>query len=448
MTAEPPVLSAPLNAAATGMAGVVVLLTIAKVLGSATGFITGPLQARALGAVGRGDLAAVLVPLNLVPPVIGLGIGSYTFRTLPRGRRPEEVIASLGLPCLVIGAIAAVFCVPAADLLAGGRSTVRLYLIVVFVSMPAILFSSLMNQCLVALGRWRAVAMTMLIPFAVSLFGIVGLYVAGNLTVATAAATSIAGTLLAIVPSVPLLVRLGRPVFQLSMAREGLVFGVKSWAGGLASLANLRLDQFLMITWVTPRVLGLYAVAAVLGGVPTLFAGALSQPLMTRVGGGELDVMPRAVRITLAMSCLIGVVIGLISPVLLSALFGPAFRPAVPMAIVLLVAAVPLCGAMVLSSALQADGAPIVPSIGEALALIVTVVGLIVLLGPLGGLGAAIVSVAAYSTSFAFQLVMANRRSGAGFRAFMVPRRSDAIWARAALAGVAGRFTKAAARAG
>jgi len=77
------------NRVATRLAGVVAVLTVARVLGSASGFITGPLQARALGAAGRGDLQAILVPLSLAPAVLGFGISGYAFRTLPKGRRPE-----------------------------------------------------------------------------------------------------------------------------------------------------------------------------------------------------------------------------------------------------------------------------------------------------------------------------------------------------------------------
>ncbi len=100
------------------------------------------------------------------------------------------------------------------------------------------------------------------------------------------------------------------------------------------------------------------------------------------------------------------------TPTLLPLLFGPEFTAAVPMALVLLAANVPLSTTIVLSSGLQGDGAPLIPSIAEGIALVITVVGLIVLLPPLGGMGAAIVSLAAYSSSCVFQLVVARRRMG------------------------------------
>jgi O-antigen/teichoic acid export membrane protein len=411
------------------IAGVVFGLTTAKVFGAATGFITGPLLARGLGTTGRGDLAAILVPLSLAPALLGFGVASYAYRALPCGWSTEEVMGSLGVPLMAIGLVLAALAVPAADFLAGGREVVRTWLIIVFLSMPLLLLADVMNSSLAALERWRGLIMMTLIPFMVPFIAIVVLYLADRVTVAAAAAATIAGSLLMLLPGLPLLRR--RPVARPRLTRQAITFGFKGWLGGLALLANLRLDQFMMITAVAPRVLGLYAVATTLGGVPTLLAGGITQPLMTRIAAGETRLMTRAVRLMLVVAIVVNLAMALVAPFLVTFLFGPDFSGAVPMTLVLLVASIPLCGSIVLSSALQADGVPLIPSIGEGLALIITVVGLLVLLGPLGGVGAAIVSLAAYSASFVFQLVKARGHVGLPVREFLVPRPADAQWARA-----------------
>jgi O-antigen/teichoic acid export membrane protein len=426
-----------------GMSGVVARLTTANVLGAASGFVTGPLLARALGASGRGDLQAVLAPLALVPAVLGLGIPAYAYRTLPRGRSPREVIPSLGLPLLALGCVGILAAVPVADALASGRPVVRGFLIAGLVLTPLMLLNSLMASSLAALERWRAVYALTLIPFAFPFFGIVALYLSGRLTVASAATVTIAGSALQIVPALPLLVRLRRPLIRPSMISDGVSFGVKSWVGGLALTANGRLDQVMMITLVPARQLGLYAVAFTISGAYGLVTGAIAPPLMTRIAAGARELTMQAVRITIAVTITLNAVIGLMTPLILSVLFGPQFSGAFPMAVILLAASVPLAAASVLSSALQADGAPLIPTFGELLALAVTVVGLLALLGPLQGIGAAIVSLAAYGVSFAFQLVMAHRRIGAPIRAFLVPTGEDVRWARGRLAGVALRLRTA-----
>ncbi|HZV73367.1 MAG TPA: oligosaccharide flippase family protein [Conexibacter sp.] len=436
MTVEEARAPAETERARVRVSGIVAGLTAANVLGAASGFITGPLLARALGASGRGDLAAVVVPLALAPAVLSLGIPAFAYRELPRGRPVEEVVGSLGLPLLLIGLLAAAAAIPVADALAGGRETIRAFLIVGFLSMPLVLVGGLLSSSLAALERWRVVIVMSAIPFGGTFAAIVALYALGELTVATAAGATIGASLIALAPGFRLLVRPRRPVFHLALARRGVSFGVKSWVGGLAQIANLRLDQLLMITAVAPRELGLYAVATTISGASGLATGALSPPLMTRIAGGETHLLPQAVRIVVAATVGLNLALALITPTLLALLFGPQFRDAVPMALVLLAANVPFAGASVLSSGLQADGAPLIPSVGEGIALVITVAGLVMLLGPLGGVGAAIVSLAAYGASFLFQLAMARRRTRVPLSEFLVPSRADVRWARGLLSGV------------
>ena len=412
------------------LSGVVARLAAANLLGAAMGFVTGPLLARSLGAAGRGDLQAVIVPLTVASYALSLGITAYAYRTLPRGRRIDEVLPSLGLPLLVVGLITAAFAVPIADALAGGRETVRTFLIVAFLATPLSLLALLLSSCLAALERWRAVVALTLIPFLVPFVAIVVLFALGHLTVGGAAAATIAGSLLTLVPAMPLVFSVRRPVFRISLAREGITFGLKSWLGGLAQMANARLDQLLMITAVPPRQLGLYAVATTIAEGSGLVTGAISPPLMTRVSSGEIDLMARAVRITVILTIGLNIVFAVATPALILVLFGSDFRAAIPITMVLLVASVPLGAGMVLSTALQADNAPVIPSVAEGIALVITVVGLVTLLPTLQAMGAAIVSVAAYSASFAYQVVVARRRVGVPASEFLVPCREDFRWAR------------------
>jgi O-antigen/teichoic acid export membrane protein len=415
-------------------------LTAANVLSWATGFVTGPLLARALGASGRGELQAIILPLSLVPVVLSFGISGFAYRMLPRGNSVEEALGSLGAPLLVLGIAVAAAAVPIADVLASGRETVRTFLIIGLMTTPVTFVILLLSSSLAALERWRYVIVMSMTPFIVALVATIALFAAGHLTVATAAATAIVGSMLAAIPGLSLLKGVRRLRFRVSLAREGIAFGLKSWLGGLAQLANARLDQLFMITLVSSRELGLYAVATTISGASSLVTGSLAPPLMTRIASGERYLMPQAVRVTVILTVALDVVVALITPVLLSVLFGPQFRGAVPMALVLLAASIPLAGASVLSTALQGDGVPLLGSIGEGIALIITVVGLIVLLRPLGGLGAAIVSLAAYSASFLFQLVAAGRRIGVRRSEFLVPRRADVLWLREQAARVTTRL--------
>jgi O-antigen/teichoic acid export membrane protein len=312
---------------------------------------------------------------------------------------------------------------------------VRVFLVISFLALPVLLVEVLLHACLGGLERWRRLALARAIPFAVSFVAVVALYAAHDLTVGRAAGFAILGSVLAIVPALGLLREQGWPVFRARLAGEGIGFGLRAWLGEIALIANTRLDQLLMIALVSPRQLGLYVVATTLGGiVSTLTIGALAPPLMVRIAAGERGLLPQALRITLAATALCNAGLVLATPFLLPALFGAGFRDAVWMAIVLLAAALPFSGARVLSAALQADGAPLLPTVGEAIAIVVTVAGLLLFLRPLGGLGAALVSLAAYTASFAFQLTMARRRLGVGLREMLLPVPADLRWARGLIA--------------
>src|ERR1700741_3226927 len=100
-------------------------LTAVNFLTSLMGFITGPLLAHALRADGRGELAAITVPLALGPQIIGFALPGFANREIARGGSLREVIGSAGAPLLLLGLVSTALAIPAANFLAEGRDTVR-----------------------------------------------------------------------------------------------------------------------------------------------------------------------------------------------------------------------------------------------------------------------------------------------------------------------------------
>ncbi len=402
-------------------------LTAVNAFVAASALVTGPLQARALGPDGRGDLAAIITPLFLAGAVLALGVGAYAGREVARrGRADGEVVGTTTALMLLFGLVGVLVAVPIASWLAEGRDTVRTFLIIGFVTMPLSLVGLLLPSILAGLAMWRRLIWTRLIPAVTLLVGIPVLYVLDALTVTSSAILGLGGGMLSLLP--------GLVVYRLAdglrasrrMAREGTIFGAKTWVSGLAQLANARVDQLFMIKLVSPAELGLYAVAVTTASVPQFLSSAMSAPVLTRVAEGDRALVARALRALLAMIVLVNLALAAILPVALPLIFGEDFADAVPMALVLVAASVPLAGISVLSPALVADGAPGIPSIGEIAALVVTVVGLLLLLDPLGGVGAALTSLVAYTVSFAYQLFVVRRRFGGGLLDYLVPRREDA----------------------
>jgi O-antigen/teichoic acid export membrane protein len=415
-------------------AKVVASLLSLNVLVTGLTLISSPLQARALGPSGRGDLAAIMVSLGFAQLILSLGLPAYVMRQSSREDKPlGTMLGSTGALAVALGLLCTAAAYPLSAFVAEGRETVRLFVLIGFAIMPITLVIGLLDAVRWGQQRWRLYVYTRLIPAVGGTAAVVVMYVTDTLTVGSMAAVVMILGLLAAVPLLGV-VRHGRPFhFARPVAREGLIFGVKAWAGRLTNVANQRLDQVVMIKFVTSRELGFYVMAVTIAGLTNVVAAATVGAVSPRVAAGDHGFAARATRVTLASITLTSAALLVTVPFLVPLLFGSDFKPVVPMAQILLVAAIPLAGTGILAEMLSAAGHPGVASRGELIAAVVTVAGLLFLLGPLGGEGAAITSVAAYSVSFAYILRQAARRLSGRKRDYLIPTPSDINWFRALL---------------
>lgn len=410
------------------IAGVVARLTLVNTLTLLAGVVTGPLLARGLGPAGRGTLAAILVPLTLAPWVVSLGLSSYASREAARGRPVEIVLGSLGAVSLALGALGAAAAFPVAQLLAGDRHVVYVYLVVGLLLLPLALVGNLLLAIATGLERWGLVMSARLVPPLLALLGIVALFAVDRLTVSTAAAVTLVAMAASIVPLLRILLESGFPRLDVGFMVRGVRFGVTSWVGDLGGLANYQLDQLLMILLVTPRQLGLYAVAVTISGAWNVVSGALGSVLFPRVAQGESTLPARAVRVMVWVVAVGGAALAVTVYWLLPLLFGVDFRAAVVMTWILLLASIPNQAASVLGMVVTAAGRPGLSTSSELLALTITVPGLFLLLPALAGVGAALVSLAAYLARFLFLLVSARRLFGGTFHDYIFPTMVDFAW--------------------
>lgn len=410
------------------LSSVISRLTSANLTFVAATMVTAPLQARALGPDGRGELAAITVPLAWTPVVLTLGLSLYTHRAAAIGKRAGTLLGTFGALFLALGLVGAALGPATAALIGGANHVVRTWIIVGFALLPIGFVGTVITDVASGQNRWGPVLVYRLTPPAVLLVGIPWLYLAGNLTVASAAAVSICGGTL---PVIFLLAGARKQLplrFDRGMVKEAVPFGLKAWAAGLGQLGNLRVDQLLMTRLVNPAELGLYAIAVTASGVlVNPFSSALAMGTMPRFATGDTDLIERTLRATLLGVLVVSAGVALASPVVVPLFFGSAFRGAVPMIWILLAAGVPLTGGIVLSSALTITGRPTYAAMAQLVALGVTIPGLIVLLPIMGGAGAALVSLIAYTASFSVLVLAARRQLGVRLTALLVVRPADAI---------------------
>ena len=413
------------QAESTRTFSIVARLTSANTLFVLFALVTGPLTARALGPDGRGALAAVNAPLSLAPYILGLGIPAFVTREIARRENVEEILGSVGLLYLLIGCAAMAGAIPVSDYFAQGREAVRIPLLIGFLTMPISMWTVLLTAIAVGQQRWRVLVTIRILPGAIGLVGTVALFALGMLHVAEAAALVLITGYVSILPVLGVLRGCGRPRVKRSVLRRSIRFGLPAWLWQLSNITNVRLDQVLMVSLTTSRELGLYAVAVSLVSVAGTFTAAMGTAMLPRIAAGDVERVPEMTRKSIVVTTCLNGTLAAGAPVVFFVLFGPTFIAATPMAWILCVAGIPATAVQVLTAAFFAAGWPRVVATSEIVAVVVTVGGLLLTLGPLGGIGAAIVSFAAYSLTLALLAVYAPRRFGGTALDYILPHRED-----------------------
>jgi O-antigen/teichoic acid export membrane protein len=403
---------------------------------TALGLLTGPLQAHALGPTGRGELAAIVAVGTFLPLIAGLGFEYFVSRQIAAGAPPADVVGTIGLASLVIGLILIPVGFPLAQVLAKSRHVVYIFILAQFITLPLSLCGQVLYSSLIGMERWTRLIIIRFIPALIPAIVIVTLFILQSLTVWAVALTTFVAGLISLVPGLSVLPAVGRLHFRGEILRSAIPFSLKTWLGTLAVVTNGRLDQLLMVSMTSSRQLGLYAVAVTASSATNQLASAVGSPLLTRVAAGERNLVTMALRIVLLTVAATNIIIAATIPILLPLIFGGSFRESVPMALILLLAALPLCATLVLTPAMVADGNPTAPAFGETLTLAITIPGLIILLPILGGIGAAIISLVAYTVDAGYQLTVARSQFGGRRRDYIVPKQSDLQWTRQRLSKV------------
>jgi O-antigen/teichoic acid export membrane protein len=187
------------------------------------------------------------------------------------------------------------------------------------------------------------------------------------------------------------------------LARELAAYGLRAQTGGLIAQLNLRLDFVILSALAGPAVLGVYAIAskfAELLRVLTMSVTYVLYPAYAREASGfaaarARAAIPRAGLLTASVAAVLWVSAPTVIPAVYGAEFGDAVLPARIILIGLALEGV----AAVITAFLYGAGRPGLNSLAMAAGLLVTVALDLALIPPLGVVGAAIASAAAYATA-------------------------------------------------
>jgi O-antigen/teichoic acid export membrane protein len=431
------VLSRRRRRAGTGqwtVAGAAARLAVSNLAIPASAVLTGPILARALGPAGRGALAAVLSPLQLVPLVVTFGLPQALIYVVATGRASTSQARRLAL---TLGAGAGA--ISAAGIIALTPTLLHRYphqqhvLIVLSLTLPVIMALGSLRYVAQGTGHYELMTRERWFSVLVRLILITIFALVGALTIAAAAWFTHGVAVLATLLLLPVYRLRGkgsghRKGSEPRLTRFVVRYGLVTWMGTVGGVLVTRLDQVLLTPLAGPRELGYYAVAVSVAEVPLVALLAISDVVFTASADrGNSDLVARASRATILGSvplCIAGV---LLAPLVVPPIFGSGFEPSVRMTQVLFVATIPNAIALVLTSGLLAAGRPGFASRAQLTAAAVTVTALLLLVPPLGAIGAAYASLLAYATAAILVSVGLARVSNLQLREFLVPRRADLV---------------------
>ncbi len=200
--------------------------------------------------------------------------------------------------------------------------------------------------------------------------------------------------------------------------REVLSYGSRSLAVDVMQTVSRFLDRILLVYLLSPAAVGLYVVAVSMARPLQEVGTAIALVLFPKASGyrdaAAIDITSLAGRVGLFCMLLIGLPMLVIAPMLLGVLFGKEFLPAVPVFRLLLIAVVLGSTADILSQAFLATGKPGTASILRCIEM-ATLVGLLFYLVPQDGMTGASEAILASSivrfvgTVVCYPLVLSQR---------------------------------------
>jgi O-antigen/teichoic acid export membrane protein len=192
---------------------------------------------------------------------------------------------------------------------------------------------------------------------------------------------------------------------------------------------NALLSQLFVAAFLAPEALGFLTVAVAWGSIIGIVPMAIGQVVFPRVAAApkeqQVTEVARGTRLVVLTVSGLSAVLVILCPFAIPLLFGPDFAPAIPAAMIIVVAGGIRCIRRVLGDGLQGLGRPQVTLIGELIAIALTVSGLLLLLRPLGVAGAAMAVLLGDSIATVVLLFLVKRITRSPLSVLLIPTAKD-----------------------
>lgn len=383
--------------------------------------VAGMALSRALGPVGRGEVAALLLWGSIAFDIGGLGI-PYAVAFYAAKTRPGQAEAGMVIARRMFPALAAISVALFIALVIGGGDTVDADIGVIAVMVLwVVLFlaAELLKRRAQGHGDMSVFNLANLLSGALPAVGIVFLALLSVLTVRSAIVIYTATLALAFA----YLVRAGTakrvadatgaPDEVAVLKRPFWRYSLWSMVSVLAVKGNRSFDLLLLSLAGTAADIGYYAVAATSALTVAIVGESLGLHLFQRIAresdvGVQRRLAQRYLMATLGMSSLVGLLFWVLAPWLIPLVYGGDFSPAVSPARILVIGGMFVSSSRLLGEVLKALGSPRAVAVSELVGAALTLAGL-VFLGVDSLVVVAWVAVAGYGATAVIEIVLAHR---------------------------------------
>jgi antigen flippase len=387
----------------------VIISTGTNVVIAGLGLLSGPLAARLLGPVGRGELAAIQNLFWLIAILAMLGLPeSAIYFTARQPKQAGQILATAIALSILTTPILFLLMYPLVPLVLAAEPTfVTQAARFLLLAIP--LYAAVAVATNVVRGTNRLIYWNLLrlLPGAGWLVCLAWASISG---MHDPVQIAIGYVVVLACLATPTLWMVGRLV-QLSwlpsksLAKPMLTYGVPLVGAAIPQTLNLRLDQILIGALLPPYQLGLYVVAVAWSSAVFLTPSAIGNVLFPKIASntalpGECEqTLTQSVRLGILTSGVLTVCLFVLTPYAIPLFFGRLFAAAVPVGFVLVLAAM-ICGLnIILEEALRGLGETTGIFWAETAGLTVTAFSLALLLRPFGIMGAGAASVLGYAVT-------------------------------------------------
>ncbi len=390
--------------------------------------------ARALGPVGRGDVAFLITVATMTGQLASISVQEALSNLA--GKEPAlrpRLAGTAVVLSIVLGLAGGLVVVGAVSLFpAVGGEVDRALLYITLASLPLVIvrvYFSFMLQAdyafVITNAAWVSGPATTALTSAI--LGILGV-----LTVGIAVGAWIAGQALGVIIMSIYVFRhagFGRP--DPALARRTLGFGVRLHGSRLMEVGTYRGDQWLVGSISGSRELGVYSVAVAWAEALFYLPGVLTlvqrPDLVRATREGAVTLVSRVFRVAVVLAATAAAVLIVIAPILCVTIFGADFEGAVSELRLLALAAFGICATVLLSGALISQNHPLAATAIGLVTFVSTMVASVLLIPLHGGEGAALARTLAYTLGGVAAMLIFKRVLG-GRPRDLVPRRSDLDW--------------------